>query len=255
LVLQLLEEKKITVVGTMRRNKTCIPKQFVDPKNRPINSSLFGFQKDCTLTSYVPKKNKVVIAVSTLHHDSYIDPTTGDKKKPDIITFYNQTKCGVDRLDQMCSLYDVARNSRRWPLTIFFNLLNICCINALNVYSANKNYAKVNRADFLETLALCLIRPNTERRILNKNLPKSIRFRGRKLLGLEKEIETEKNVKTKRPGGVGKCHLCGRTRNKSTRNSCETCYKWVCNDHLKYICDCCFNKKQYSTSSDEMDTS
>jgi len=62
------------------------------------------------LTSYVPKKNKVVIAVSTLHHDNNIDPTTGDKKKPDIITFYNQTKCGVDRLDQMCSLYDVARN-------------------------------------------------------------------------------------------------------------------------------------------------
>jgi len=68
----------------------------------------------------------------------------------------------------------------------------------LNVYSANKNYAKVNRADFLETLALCLIRPNTERRIFNKNLPKSIRFRGRKLLGLEKETETEKNVKTPR---------------------------------------------------------
>lgn len=66
LVLQLLEDKKLTVVGTMRRNKTCIPKQFVDPKNRPINSSLFGFHKDCTLTSYVPKKNKVVIAVSTL---------------------------------------------------------------------------------------------------------------------------------------------------------------------------------------------
>lgn len=124
----------------------------------------------------------------------------------------------------------------------------------MNVYSANKNYAKVNRADFLETLALCLIRPNTERRILNKNLPKSIRFRGRKLLGLEKETETEKNVKTKRPGWVGKCNLCGRARNKSTRNSFETCYKWVCNDHLKYICDCCFNKKQYSTSSDEMDT-
>lgn len=124
----------------MRRNKTCIPKQFVDTKNRPINSSLFGFHKDCTLTSYVPKKNKVVLAVSTLHHDSDIDLTTGDKKKPYIITFYNETKCGVDRLDQMCSLYNIARNSRRWPLTIFYNLLNICGINAMNVYSANRNY-------------------------------------------------------------------------------------------------------------------
>lgn len=195
----------------MRRNKTCFSKQFVDPKNRPINSSLFGIHKDYTLTSYVSKKkNKVVIAVYTLYHDSNIDPTTWDKNiKPDIITFYNQTKCGVDRLDQMCSLCDVARNSRHWPLTIFFNLINICFIIALNVYSTNKNYAKVNRADFLETLALCLIKPNTERRILNENVPKSIRFRGRKLLGLEKETETERNVKPKRPGGIGKCYLCG----------------------------------------------
>lgn len=251
LALQLLEEKKLTVVGTLRRNETCIPKQFIDTKNWPINSSLFGFDKDCTLTSYTPKKNKVVLAISTLHND--VDTTTGEKKKSDIITFYNQTKCGVDRLDQMCSLYDVARNSRHWPLTIFFNLINICGINAMNVYSANKNYAKVNRADFLETLALCLIRPNTERRIINKSLPKSLRLRGRKLLGIEKETQTAKTLKTKRPGGVEKCYLCGRARNKSTRNSCETCYKWVCSDHLKYICDCCYNKKENDSSSDDMD--
>jgi len=82
-----------------------------------------------------------------------------------MITFYNQTKYGVDRIDQMCSLYDVSRNSRRWPLTIIFNLINISCINALNVYKFNNINNKSKRSDFLEALALQLMKPNIERRI------------------------------------------------------------------------------------------
>jgi hypothetical protein len=159
----------VTYAG-LRKNKTCIPKEFSISKNRKINSSLFGFQKDCTITSYVPKKNKIVILLSTLHNNASIDQDTGDQQKPEMITFYNQTKYGVDRLDQMCSLYnlyDVSRNSRRWPLTIFFNLINISCINALNVYKFNNINNKSKKSDFLEALALQLMKPNLERRIKN----------------------------------------------------------------------------------------
>lgn len=73
---------------------------------------------------------------------------------------------------------------------------------------------------------------------------------------MEKEIRVETNIKTKRPGGIG--NVIYVDKHKSTRNSCVTYYKWVCNKHLKYIyiyiCDC-FKNKQNSTFSDEMDTS
>ncbi|XP_045448744.1 piggyBac transposable element-derived protein 4-like [Melitaea cinxia] len=114
--LQLLE-KRITVVGTLKGNKPEIPPNFKTSRDREINSSLFGFQKNCTLVSYVPKRNKTVLLLSTMHHDAAIDLTTGDAKKPEIITFYNQTKCGVDIVDRMCRQYDVSRNSRQ-----YFNL-------------------------------------------------------------------------------------------------------------------------------------
>ncbi|XP_029341493.1 piggyBac transposable element-derived protein 4-like [Acyrthosiphon pisum] len=241
----LLTEKQLTVVGTLRKNKTCIPKEFSISKNREINSSLFGFQKDCIITSYVPKKNKVVILLSTLHNDASIDQDTGDQQKPEMITFYNQTKYGVDRLDQMCSLYDVSRNSRRWPLTIFFNLINISCINALNVYKFNNINNKSKRSDFLEVLALQLMKPNIERRIKNSKLPKHIRSRGMKILGLVEDT----HILSERPKGIGRCYLCGRARNKSTRKSCERCYKWVCPDHLKYICIGCCDEEQSEESS------
>lgn len=110
LAMDLLKDK-ITFVGTLRKNKRQLPNDFVVIKGR-FKSSLFGFQKNCTIVSYTPKKNKVVLCISTMHHDNAIDIQTGNKQKPDIISFYNNTKYGVDVVDQMCAQYNVARNTR-----------------------------------------------------------------------------------------------------------------------------------------------
>ncbi|XP_035212060.1 uncharacterized protein LOC118186137 [Stegodyphus dumicola] len=90
-----LLKKKITIVGTMRKNKREIPPEFL-AKKREVYSSIFGFQKEATLVSYVPKKNKSVILLSTMHSGDQIDESTGESKKPEIITFYNMTKGAVD---------------------------------------------------------------------------------------------------------------------------------------------------------------
>lgn len=44
----------------------------------------------------------VVLVMFKLHHDDNIDEDTGDKRKPEMITFYNSTKAGVDVVDEMC---------------------------------------------------------------------------------------------------------------------------------------------------------
>ncbi|KAJ8939496.1 hypothetical protein NQ318_022551 [Aromia moschata] len=51
-----LLDKKITVVGTLKKNKREIPPEFQPQKQRVVESSLFGFQKEKTLVSYVPRK-------------------------------------------------------------------------------------------------------------------------------------------------------------------------------------------------------
>lgn len=68
--------------------------------------------------SYVPKKKKNGILISSLNHDNKIDESTGDLSKPEIITDYNSTKGGVDMVDQLCSNYNCARSMRRWPYFI-----------------------------------------------------------------------------------------------------------------------------------------
>jgi hypothetical protein len=56
-----LKNKKWTLVGTLKQNKREIPQEFTPARQRDENSSIFGFTKDLTLVSYVPKMNKSVV--------------------------------------------------------------------------------------------------------------------------------------------------------------------------------------------------
>lgn len=87
-------------------------------------------------------------------------------------------------------------------------------------------------------LAFELIEPAIRRRVVMETLPKEIRRRGKRLLG----IQEDPPVPRERPVGVGKCYLCGRARNKSTRKTCEVCLRWVCPDHQKTVCNDCIEQ-------------
>lgn len=168
----LLRNHKLTMVGTLRKNKREIPPEFLHVKNRSLCSSMFGYGKDgndCVLVSYVPKKNKNVLMLSTLHDDDAIDPSTKEAKKPEVITFYNSTKGGVDVVDRLKSEYSVARVSNRWPLTVFFSLLDIATINAQIIQKCNSGQLKTRRK-FIAELSKELTLPQLIRRSSIPNL-------------------------------------------------------------------------------------
>ena len=127
-LVQELKEKKLSYVGILKTNKRQLPLELVVSNGRKELSTLFGFQKDIMLVSYVPKPKKTVILVSTLHVDKEVDPNSGEQQKPSVITFYNATKGGMDTADQMCATYNVARNIKRWPMAVFFAMLNVAGI-------------------------------------------------------------------------------------------------------------------------------
>jgi hypothetical protein len=52
-------------------------------------------------------------------------------RKPEIIMDYNATKGGVDNLDKLVTGYSCKRRTLRWPLVIFFNILDISDYNAV----------------------------------------------------------------------------------------------------------------------------
>ena len=133
-LLHYLLEKKTTLLGTVRKNKREIPPEFLPTKVRQPGESMFGFQKDKVLVSFVPKRNKAVILVSSMHDSGVMDEAT---KKPEIILDYNMTKGGVDTCDKMCASYSVSCVTRRWPLAVFYILMNIADINSWVIYTIN----------------------------------------------------------------------------------------------------------------------
>ena len=60
---------KLTLVETMRQNKTCTPKQLKPTPTEAIGSVKYAFQVENTLLSVKIKRNKNVYILSSMHHD------------------------------------------------------------------------------------------------------------------------------------------------------------------------------------------
>ena len=51
-----------------------------------------------------------------------------EDKKPQIILDYNKDKVGVDTMDHLATNYSCIRNTRHWPMTLFFNMFDVGAI-------------------------------------------------------------------------------------------------------------------------------
>ncbi|ROL48215.1 hypothetical protein DPX16_1652 [Anabarilius grahami] len=103
-----------------------------------------------TLSVYQCKPRRNVTILSTQHQ--HVAISTDNKRKPETVTYYNRTKVGVDVLDQMARQYSVKGGTRRWPIAVFYNLLDLAAINACVLYrSCIEN--NIPRRDFMLQLA------------------------------------------------------------------------------------------------------
>ena len=63
-------------------------------KERPVYSTNFAYHCDPTVSSYVPKKKKGVVILSSMHMSGEVEET--QSAKLEIIKYYFKTKGGVD---------------------------------------------------------------------------------------------------------------------------------------------------------------
>ncbi|XP_052758211.1 uncharacterized protein LOC128202326 [Galleria mellonella] len=185
----MLLQRGLTTVGTIRKNKKEIPPDFNVLRGRSVKSNMFGFRDNMVLVSHIPKKGKNVLLISTLHNDAKIDVETG---KPDIILSYNDTKGRIDVVDRLCANYNCARATRRWPMVVFYAMLNVSTINSQVIYIANNSNSKSLRWHFIENLAMKLIEPHIRERQTQLNLPRSLRQRLSEILKIDEVTETFK---------------------------------------------------------------
>ncbi|UYV74496.1 hypothetical protein LAZ67_11003685 [Cordylochernes scorpioides] len=164
-----------------------------------LYNSIFGFTQNTTLLSYVPKKSKAVQLLSTMHSTPTIDEESGFKLKPEIVTFYNLTKGGVDMVNQMCGTYSVGRRTNRWPLCLFFDLLNVAGINSGIIF---------------KSLNINSPRDHLKIRSQLKNLPRSLHdliiLHCKKAESPEIEMSVESEPKKRK-----RCYVCPSTKDSA----------------------------------------
>ena len=146
-----LLHKRTTLVGTIRANKKELPQLAkIKKDNMTCLSTKLYKSSNCTLTIYKSRRNKKVSVISSMHKSINIE--TDGKQLPETIQFYNSTKFGVDVADQMARTYSVKSKSRRWPLQVFFNIIDLAGINAWVLYKEATG-DKLSRQTFLFKLA------------------------------------------------------------------------------------------------------
>ncbi|KAF3853838.1 hypothetical protein F7725_014526 [Dissostichus mawsoni] len=107
-----------------------------------ITDKLTAFM--CLCDSCKARRNVTIL--STQHQ--HVAISTERKKKPEAVDYYNHSKVGVDVLDQMARQYSVKGGTRRWPVAVFYNVLDLAAINAWVLYQSCMSQ-NIPRRDFV----------------------------------------------------------------------------------------------------------
>ncbi|XP_053667577.1 uncharacterized protein LOC128717926 [Anopheles marshallii] len=241
-----LHNSRTMVIGEVKKSYPDIPKAFVSSKGRPEHTTLAAYHDAVTLLSYVTKRKDLLILMSSF---TDIDPEVSEESDEiqkqnqlfQLVELYNRTRSTGQSIKQMCTMYDVVRSTRRWPMVVFFNLMNLSAINAWCIYQLNNpDENKIGRRDFLVNMSLELLRPQARRRLDNRTISRTLKHRIATFLGINREEYETVPVFENRKDSRGRCYLCSRARNKSTRISCNNCGKFTCGAHCAHLCRTCY---------------
>ena len=155
---------------------------------------------------------KNVLVLSSKHKSVKIEKN--GKRLPETVTLYNNTKFGVDVTDQMARKYTVKAGSWRWPLQVFYNILDLAGINAWILYKELtwENFFK--KRLFIPVIwRTCNWLQRTNRSIYSSSRKKKS--------SKSSQNQTHISMKSKR------CQIAQCTNNK-TNNVCGTCHKRAC---------------------------
>ena len=252
---KVLNSWNMTSVGTVRKNKKFLSSNMQPTKERPVYSTNFAYHRDATVCSYVPKKKKAVVLLSSMHMSAEVEET--QSAKPEIIKYYNKTKGGVDTMDKMLGEYIVKRRTLRWPLAFFYNIIDVTGLACYVIYREHnaRFRAKNQGRKFLKELANRLCMASMEACSNSRMLMRNHFIRGAVEMVLGRRIVTsrENAAVDRAPHGsrgptpiVGSCCVCRdqKRKQRKTRKSCVICGQPVCNEHSvsKTMCIPCENE-------------
>ena len=236
-----LRKGGLELVGTIKQ-KPYIPKEVI-LHDMAIGASLavYNFEHDMTLQVLRSNPTKRVLILSSIHHH----PSIVEGEKTDLQMFYNATKGGVDTFDQLCSLSTVSRKTRRWPLCIFYGMLNIAMNNAFILYNLKEvsSDQHLTRRQFYRRMSVELSQTWVQHRNTTmKTMPTELRNLMQDTFNLQHfHSPVPEDTPNRKLDKRQRCRLCPPNTNHKTRILCTRCKIPVCSMHEVPLCCRCTN--------------
>ena len=107
-----------------------------EKKSRESPSTFYAYNTDIksVLVSYVIKTKsglKNVLVLSSMQRN--VITTRDERKKPHVITFYDRTKGGVDKMGMMAGIHTTQFKSHRWTMNALLYVFDTVRTNMLTL--------------------------------------------------------------------------------------------------------------------------
>jgi len=148
----------------------------------------------------------------------------------------NTPQCiNIELLHLIIRTYTCKRGTRRWPLCLFMNILDVAAVAAYVIWVEQMpdwDRRKTRRRNFLSQLAASLVLAEQEKRLNNPHAMQKGPKLALQLLGF--------GIPTPGPTAPnktqGRCYICPRIHDKKTRTRCITCHRFCCGEHSAVEC-------------------
>ena len=159
------------------------------------------------LVSFWDEGTKPVLLLDTFLRSGEMDEQSG---KAELVVHYNANKSGVDVMDKMIRHYSSKRKCNRWPVSFFFNLVDIClsntCILMAKLLDVTGRERKAFHLKTIKDVGYAMVEPHIRGRMASyANPPLSLKTAW-ELCGFRVEIASESQAQ--QPRRRRRCQKC-----------------------------------------------
>ena len=250
----------VTVVGTMRLDRIGLPKGIKEVNGRGEKSTLYMHSEDknMMLVSYIDRKKsglKNAVVLTTMHDEVMV--IRDQRKKPNVHSFYDHTKGGVDIVGYLSTSHSTRVKSKRCTLNCLALILDTLRTNAKAILGDNG--VKLSNFEMTYQLGKALVLPSVERRYQNSNdlrmniLQKIPGVLGIELVNRRPSAQELVGVEDGNLPAKGRCHKCVKAipknspmykqerkkLNNKLKVKCVGCELFLCKDHTVPVYSSC----------------
>ena len=143
--------KHFSIVETMALDRKEIPKEIKSMEGREEKSTIYAYQSngDGLLVSCVDKKKagkKNIVVLTTMH--TSVSVTKDQCVKPNVHTFFDHSKGGVDVVDLSSAHNTTKMKNRRWPINALPFVLDTVRTNVKTILAELSNPATLSSFEF-----------------------------------------------------------------------------------------------------------